>query len=132
MDPDLLAMLDPPDDALASIALFRERGLTDDDLDDFGAFTLTKAVVTPFRYFCGCCWRGIKQGWRAPREHTEDCGYYYAGDCDGSCQRTRHREVDTKPWCHGQCFAVGKCVLGCQPCSCGKRTYHYVPEECLE
>ena len=74
VDADLLAMLDPPDDAPASIALFRDRGLTDQDLDDFGAYALVKATATPFRYFCGCCWRGIKQGWRPPpRKKTVRC-----------------------------------------------------------
>jgi hypothetical protein len=86
MDPDLLASLDPPEDAEQSLVTFLAKGLSDDDLDDFAMHAMIKATGNVWRFFCGCCWRGIKRGWRVPAEHTDDCGWYYAGDCDGSCR----------------------------------------------
>jgi hypothetical protein len=67
MDPDLLASLDPPEDAEQSLVTFLAKGLSDDDLDDFAIHVMFKDPDNLWLYFCGCCWQGIKRGWRPPK-----------------------------------------------------------------
>jgi hypothetical protein len=54
-------MYEVPDNALDSVVRFLDAGLTRDQLTDLVRIAMHSTSWEKFRYFCGCCWRRIRE-----------------------------------------------------------------------
>lgn len=64
--------VDLPDDFRVSVAQFYDAGLVYDDFEELIEVAMTSKSRDIWKYFCGCCWRRIRQSQERALEILED------------------------------------------------------------